>query len=162
MYEACSQPDANEFCPQSITKEETVTKVETEQPSPLEGDKMEEGANTTNTPTSLRTIEARTQRSHYLGRLPWRTPKRGKGSTGRSITLTTPDSKDYPNMTVTQLRKICKGRYLIQGRLKDVLIRRIEEDDKGITDIVMMVTNIVMMMMVMIPSYRGHPPPSRL
>ena len=38
-------------------------------------------------------------------------------------------------MTVVQLRRVCKGRLLTQGGLRDELISKLEMDDKGRTEI---------------------------
>ena len=72
-------------------------------------------------------------------------------------------------MTVPQLRKICKGRHIVQGGLKDELVKRLENDDKGRTEIKFITTTPKRSRGGSdddddddLSKKGGHPPPSKL
>ena len=118
-----SRQDTN----QAKTKENPAAEQSTPQ-GPIQGSEE--------TPTMLLTTPRKSkheaQWATYHGRQAWTTPRRRRSSNGElSLKVSTPEVPDYNAMNVPQLKKLCKGRRLTQGGIRQELIDKLEKDDKG-------------------------------
>ena len=112
---------------QAKTKENPAAEQSTPQ-GPIQGPEE--------TPTMLLTTPRKSkheaQWATYHGRQAWTTPRRRRSSNGElSLKVSTPEVPDYNAMKVPQLKKLCKGRRLTQGGIRQELIDKLEKDDKG-------------------------------